>query len=122
MSKRIYTIVRHGREIEVEEVTSDNDALVRRNRKSKNELFAYLYLLPAAKAFNVMNCPKAMVWVWLVHKARTFSSNTFTIPNGALMQYGVSRKVKYLALRQLEEAGLITVDWRSRKTPMVTLL
>jgi hypothetical protein len=90
-------------------------------KHKKVEPYAKVLLGKAAKAFVVMNCPKAMVYLWLVHKARTTGKNTITIPNGALTKYGVSRKVKYIALRQLEEAGLISVEWRPRKTPVVTL-
>ncbi len=112
----VYTIIRHGREIEVEDVPP------RGTKGLKTELFAILDLSPAAKAFTAMNCPKAMVWAWLVHKARTTDSNTITIPNGPLAKYGVSRQIKYLALQQLEQAGLITVERKPRKTPVVTLV
>jgi hypothetical protein len=123
-ASRVYTVVRHGREIEVEEVTGDDTAPApaARCRKPKDKPFAFLYLSPAAKAFAAMNCPKAMVWAWLVHKARTTGSNAITIPNGALAKYGVSRRVKHLALRQLEQAGLITVERKPRKTLVVTLV
>lgn len=75
----------------------------------------------AAKAFAATGCTKAMVWLWLLHQAWKTGKKTIIVPNGALAEYGVSRKVKYSALRQLEEAGLIIVEWRSRKTPVVTL-
>ena len=90
-------------------------------KHKKTEPFAMIPLNEAAKAFTAVNCPKALVYLWLVCQARTTGKNTIAIPNGALIKYGVSRKIKYLALRQLEEAGLITVEWRQRKTPMVTL-
>ena len=37
-------------------------------------------------------------------------------------QHGVDRYAKYKALARLEKAGLITVDRRDRKTPIVTLV
>jgi hypothetical protein len=76
----------------------------------------------AAKAFAAVNCPKAVVYIWLVHQARKTGKNTVAVPNGALIKYGVSRIIKYRALRQYENAGLITVEWRPRKTPLATLL
>jgi hypothetical protein len=91
-------------------------------KRKKNKPFVKVELGAAAKAFTGMNCPKAMVYLWLVHQVWKKKKNTVAIPNGALNQYGISRKVKYLALQQLEEVGLITVEWRSRKTPVVTLL
>jgi hypothetical protein len=36
-------------------------------------------------------------------------------------KYGISRDVKLRALRELEEARLITVEWRARKTPIATV-
>ena len=47
---------------------------------------------------------------------------TFLIPNGALAKRGVSRWVKYEVIDALEEAGLVTVDRRHGKTPIVTLV
>jgi hypothetical protein len=43
-----------------------------------------------------------------VHQARRTGKNTVAVPNGALAKYGVSRKQKYLALRQYEAAGVIS--------------
>jgi hypothetical protein len=91
-------------------------------KHKKTALFAMMSLPAAAKAFAAMNCSKAMVYVWLVHKARTTGKKSVAVPNGVLARYGVGRLSKYRALRQLETAGLITVEWRSRKTPAATLL
>jgi DNA-binding FadR family transcriptional regulator len=42
--------------------------------------------------------------------------------NEALAEYGVSRKIKALALRQLEAAGLVAIERRPGKAPLVRLL
>ena len=91
-------------------------------KRKKAESFAMLRLAPAAAAYRAMNCPKAMVWAWLVHQTRKTGKVTVAISNGALAKWGVSRDVKRDALRQLEAAGLVVVDRPSRKTPTVTLL
>ena len=75
----------------------------------------------AAKAAIATNCTKAMVWLWLQYRAWQTKNLTVTVPNGALAKYGISRKAKSLALRQLEAAGLITIERQTRKTPTVTL-
>ena len=106
---------RHGRDIEVELPDAASP------RRQKSDPFAIVDLAPTAKAAAATNCPKLFVWLWLICKARTKNTTTIRIPNGALAEYGISRKVKYLALQQLEQAGLITVEWKSRKTPIVTL-
>ena len=90
-------------------------------KRKKVEPFAVVPLAPAAAACRALNCPKVMVWVWLLHQARKTGKSTVTIPNGALAKLGVSRIAKLRALRQLEAAGLIVVEWRPRKTPLVTL-
>jgi hypothetical protein len=91
-------------------------------RRQRREPFAAIPLAWAARATTATNCPKAMVWVWLIHRAWKMRSGTVAVPNGALAEYGVTRKVKNNALRQLERAGLIAVERRPRKTPVVTML
>ncbi len=47
---------------------------------------------------------------------------TFTMANGWLEERGVSREIKRRALRDLEAAGLITVERSNRRSPRVTLV
>ena len=110
-------VIRNGRRIEVETVATDVSSNVRHRAP-----FVVLPLWWAAEASAATNCQKAMGWVWLVHQMCKTKNTTVTIPNRALAKFGVSRRVKSLALRQLEEAGLISVERRPRKTPVVTLL
>jgi hypothetical protein len=91
-------------------------------KRKKTEPFAVVQLTRAAAAFTAINCPKATVWLWLEHQVRKTQCSTVGVPNGALASLGVSRKIKSLALRQLEAAGLIAIEGRPRKTPKVTLL
>jgi hypothetical protein len=88
----------------------------------KGEPFVVLSLAWAAKAAAATACPKAMVWIWLVQQARKTRRNTIAMSNEVLARYGVSRKLKAGALRQLEAAGLITVKRCAGKAPLVTLL
>ena len=76
----------------------------------------------AAGAFTAMNCPKAMVWVWLVHQTRKTGKQTVAVPSSTLARYGISRGVKSSALRQLEADGLITVKRFTCKNPIVTVV
>jgi hypothetical protein len=91
-------------------------------KRKKVTPFAMVSLSAAAKAFAVVNCPKATLWLWLQHQARKTGKRIIPVPNGAVARYGVSRESKRLALRQWEAAGLIMVERKSRKTPVVTLL
>jgi hypothetical protein len=91
-------------------------------KRKKAKPFAIVELDAAAKAFAAMNCPKATVYVWLMHRARMTGKSTTAVPNGVLAKYGVARETKRRALRELETGGLIAVEQRPRKTPRVTLL
>jgi hypothetical protein len=91
-------------------------------KRKKGKLFAVVGLEAAAKACAAVNCPKAMLYLWLVHQTRKTGGRTVAVTNGVLAKYGVSREIKRRALRELEAGGLITIERRSRKTPLVTLL
>jgi hypothetical protein len=91
-------------------------------KRKKIEPYAGVKLGAAARAFTAMNCPKAMVWVWLMHQTRKTGKHTVAVPNGVLAKYGVSRDVKSSALRQLEADGLIAVKRPARKNPIVTIV
>jgi len=91
-------------------------------KRKKTAPFAVVSLPAAAKAFAVANCPKAMLWLWLLHQTRKTGKRTVAVPNGAVAKYGVNRETKRRALRQWEAAGLVAIEQRSRKTPVVTLL
>jgi hypothetical protein len=62
------------------------------------------------------------VGIWLFRLKWKHRSLTFPVPNGQLAARGISRFAKNRALRQLEAAGLIVVEWRRKKTPIVTLV
>ena len=64
----------------------------------------------------------ALVWIYLLHVSWKAKSMTFPLPNGYLKRCGVSRWVKYRVLRELEKAGLITIEHRARKSPLITLV
>ena len=91
-------------------------------KRTKIAPYVKLPLAWAAKAAAATNTHKAMMWVWLVHQARLTGSATVAVPNGALAKYGISRRAKRLALKQLEAVGLIVVERRPRRTPIVTVL
>jgi hypothetical protein len=86
------------------------------------ERFAHLPLAWAAKAAAATNTRRALVWVWLVQQARRTGCDAVAMSNEALAEYGVSRKIKALALRQLEAAGLVAIERRPGKAPLVRLL
>ena len=71
---------------------------------------------------KVLGGRRFLVWLYIHHRVWSDKANTVLIGNKTFSTWGVSRKVKYTALRRLAEAGLIAVQWRVRRSPTVTLL
>ena len=62
------------------------------------------------------------VLVELTHQVFKTHNNPVPLTNAALRSAGLSRWSKNRALRELEKVGLVTVRWRGKKCPLVTLL
>jgi hypothetical protein len=58
----------------------------------------------------------------LLHQSFKDRRTTIRLANGALALNGVSRAQKRLALGVLERLGLVIVERRARKSPIVTLI
>jgi hypothetical protein len=89
---------------------------------TKKDAFVKVPLWWAVEAAKAAKTPTALVWVFLLHASWKAKSATFPLPNGWLEKHGVSRKVKYRVLRDLEAAGLILVERPSHRSPTVTLV
>jgi hypothetical protein len=85
------------------------------------EPFVGVPLRLAAAAAHAIHSPQAFVYTWLLYLAWKARSPTFPLPNDSLAAYGVDRHAKKRALASLEKAGLVTVNRRARKSPVVTL-
>jgi hypothetical protein len=49
-------------------------------------------------------------------------SNSFIVSNLMIQEWGVQPDAKSRALRKLEKAGLITIELRGKRNPLVTLI
>jgi hypothetical protein len=76
----------------------------------------------AVEAAKATKTTKALVWVWLVYLGFKTHRTTFPVPNSKLQKLGVNRYTKRRALCELERAGLITVERRHGKTPVISLV
>jgi ribosomal protein S19E (S16A) len=92
------------------------------NTLKKKDQFVNVPLWFATAAAKATKTLALLVCVYLLYASWKARSMTFTMPNGWLEERGVSREVKRRVLRDLEEAGLITIERPSRKTPIVTLV
>jgi hypothetical protein len=63
-----------------------------------------------------------VVWVYLLRRSTVEKSRQFPVPNGGLAKLGVDRYQKTRALHNLAGGGVIEVEWRPKKSPLVTLL
>jgi len=67
-------------------------------------------------------CPPVAAPVWshctfyLHWKSR---GKPFKLANGMLVYDGISHDSKYRALKDLERRGLITVEWRPKRSPII---
>jgi hypothetical protein len=50
------------------------------------------------------------------------SSKTFIVSNVIMKGWHIKPHAKRRALRTLERAGLVTIEWRGRRSPLVTLI
>jgi hypothetical protein len=88
----------------------------------KVEPFVKVPLWWAPVAAKATRSPTTIILIELLHRSWKAKSLTFPFPDGRLGKHGVSRKVKYRVLRDLETAGLITVERCSGKSSQVTLV
>ena len=76
----------------------------------------------AVAGYHALGCPRAIVWHYIHYRVWAEGVPTVPLANQTLVDMGVSRYTKYRALLSLEQAGLIRVEHRKRRSPLVTLL
>ena len=62
------------------------------------------------------------VLVELAHLRFKTHQNPVPLPNTALRAAGITHWANIRTLHRLEKAGLVTVIWRGRRCPLVTIL
>jgi hypothetical protein len=63
-----------------------------------------------------------LVAIYIAHLHWRHYGKPFKLPNGMLKYDGISRHTKWRALNVLERLGLITVERRRRKSPIIHAL
>ena len=115
---KTYTVFRHGKHIEVQDLELPTSGKLRRTR----EPFVKVPLEWVIEAAKAARSPRALVLIDLLHCAWKAKGPTFSLPNGWLQEHGVGRNTKYRVLRDLEAARMITVERQPRKSPTITLV
>jgi hypothetical protein len=110
-------VIRQGERVAVETIKPDAKPI-----RQRTDTFSKVPLGWAAAAAKATKTPRAMVWVLLQHLAWQNDRAAFPLSNAVLVKYGVSREIKRRALAALEAAGLIVVERRHGRAPIVTLI
>jgi hypothetical protein len=97
-------------------------AAAKRKTVRTKDPFVKVPLWWAAEVAKATKSPGVMVWVRLLYLAWDNGMRPVPLANVKLKNCGVSRKIKNRVLRDLERAGLITVERRFGKSPVVTLV
>ena len=98
------------------------EAAAPKKRKKKVERFVQVPLWWIEAAAKDAGSPETLVLTELLYAAWKAKSSTFPLPNARLKALGVSRKIKYRMLRDLQRRPVILVERGPRKTPIVTLI
>jgi hypothetical protein len=91
-------------------------------RKKRAERFVQVPLWWIEIAAKDTHSPTTLVLIELLHTAWKTKSSTFPLPNARLKALGVSRKIKYRVLRNLERRPVIHIERPFGKTPIITLI
>jgi hypothetical protein len=94
----------------------------RQPKRARAEPFLNITLRAVAAGAGVLRGTKQyLVWLYIHHRVWADKSDTVTVANRTLESWGVGKREKRKALKLLEEAGLVSVEWRTRRSPLVTL-
>jgi hypothetical protein len=89
---------------------------------NKKDAFVKVPLWLAAAAAKATGDPAILVLAHMLHASWKAHSLTFRLSNSYLARNGVSRKSKSRVLRELEAAGLIRMEQKNGRSPLVTLV
>jgi hypothetical protein len=89
-------------------------------KRNKPAAFVKVPLDLAVSAAKATNNEKLLVWLLILYRCWKERKRAVTVTNVLCTRYGIDRKTKIRALRQLEAAGLVVVEWRARRNPVAT--
>ena len=97
-----------------EYATRQVDSAVRKGRRRRFTMFPELWIERLEGARHVSTYRVALR---ILQRNRQYEGQPFPLPNNI---GGVSRWAKSTALKELEKAGLVQLERRKRKSPLVT--
>jgi hypothetical protein len=90
-------------------------------KPKREDLFVQILHRAVAAGGQALRDRQWMVWLYIHFRVLWDKTNTVEIGNKTLKEWGVGRTVKNRALYAFERAGLISIEWRGSKSPLVTL-
>jgi hypothetical protein len=123
VTKKNYVIDPRGKRIEVE--TAYDPADHHRNGRSRARKEGSFVTIPLAwkdRLFESHRLFTIMVGIELRFLFFKAFHKPFPLTNTAMEKIGVERHAKYRALAELEDLGLIKVEKRLKKSPLITVL
>jgi hypothetical protein len=105
-------VLAHGKRILVEDLEDPPQIKERMHKRARQqkEAFVMVPLQWAADAAKDTRTQGALVWIVLLYLAWKTKSQTFSLHNTLLAEYGVRRDTKWRILRALEAAGRIKIE------------
>jgi hypothetical protein len=94
----------------------------RKKAEKASEPFVQVPLWWIEMAAQRAKSPATLVLIELLYAAWKAKSPTFPLPNARLQKMGTSREMKRRVLHRLERNGVIMVERKPHKTPVVTLI
>jgi hypothetical protein len=88
----------------------------------EEDRFVQISLRGAVEVFKKLGNTDCLILVMLAYEAFRAKGPTFLMSNNFLALYGVNRETKRRTLARFERAGVIRVERRQGKAPIVTLL
>jgi hypothetical protein len=98
--------------------TEGSRKLKRRSQRVEFVMLPYAQTMCAA---GKVKSAALAVMVELAYQVFKTHKSEVVLSNAMLRSVGISHKAKLRALRQLEAAGVVVVDWKARKSPRVSV-
>jgi hypothetical protein len=94
----------------------------RTSKKQKGERFVKFPLIWVERLVVARHIATYRVALHALHQHWRNRGQSFTLSNRSMGAEGVERRAKWRALRELEHLGLIMIERRKRRSPMITVL
>ena len=89
--------------------------------RQAEDYYVQVSLKAIAAAAGALRERRLVVFLYVLYRVFKDEKLTVAIGNSILGRLGVGHKTKVRALRDYERAGVLSVEWRGGKSPLVTI-